>query len=77
MAGHTELHEQNLGQLQPKVFPESVVYQRSENLQVETPVTAIPPTTIVSPRCAPSRTVTSGGIAFIDINNQIYENHNE
>ena len=60
MAGHTELHDQNLGQLQPKVFPESVVYQRSENLQAKTPVTAIPPTTIVSPRSAPSRTVTSG-----------------
>ena len=34
IAGHTELHGQNLGQLQPKIFPESVVYQRSENLYV-------------------------------------------
>ncbi len=34
IAGHTELHGQNLGQLQPKIFPESVVYQRSENLQI-------------------------------------------
>lgn len=30
IAGHTELYGQNLGQLQAKVFPESVVYQRSE-----------------------------------------------
>lgn len=30
IAGHTELHGQNLGQLQPKSFPESVVYQRSD-----------------------------------------------
>ncbi|HCF27154.1 MAG TPA: chemotaxis protein CheR [Cyanobacteria bacterium UBA11049] len=34
IAGHTELHGQNLGQLQPIIFPGSVVYQRSENLQV-------------------------------------------
>lgn len=34
IAGHTELHGQNLGQFQPKIFPESVVYQRSENLQI-------------------------------------------
>lgn len=33
IAGHTELHGQNLGKLQPKVFPESVVYYRSD-LQV-------------------------------------------
>lgn len=30
IAGHAELHGQNLGQLQPKSFPESVVYQRSD-----------------------------------------------
>lgn len=30
IAGHTELNGQNLGQLQAKVFPESVVYQRSQ-----------------------------------------------
>lgn len=30
IAGHTELHGQNLGQLQPKSFPESVVYYRSD-----------------------------------------------
>lgn len=39
VTGHAELHGQNLGQLQAKVFPESVVYQRSEDLQVETPLT--------------------------------------
>lgn len=38
IAGHTELHGQNLGQLQAKVFPESVVYQRNEDLHVETPL---------------------------------------
>lgn len=36
ITGHAELHGQNLGQLQTKVFPESVVYQRSE-VQVEIP----------------------------------------
>lgn len=35
IAGHTELQGQNLGKLQHKVFPESVVYYRS-NLQVAT-----------------------------------------
>lgn len=35
IAGHTELHGQNIGQLQPRVFPESIVYQRSQNLQTE------------------------------------------
>jgi len=35
IAGHTELYGQKLGQLQPKAFPESIVYQRSHNLQVE------------------------------------------
>lgn len=34
IAGHTELHGQNLGQLQAKVFPESVVYQRGEEGRV-------------------------------------------
>lgn len=38
IAGHTELHGQNIGQLQAKVFPESVVYQRHEDLQFETPL---------------------------------------
>lgn len=33
IAGHTELHGQNLGKLQPKAFPESIVYHRSD-LQV-------------------------------------------
>ena len=33
IAGHTELHGQNLGKLQHKAFPESVVYYRSD-LQV-------------------------------------------
>jgi chemotaxis protein methyltransferase CheR len=28
MTGHTELHAQELGQLQPRIFPGSVVYQR-------------------------------------------------
>ncbi len=49
IAGHTELHGQNLGQLQAKVFPESVVYQRNENLHVETPLAAkLPITTSLS-----------------------------
>ena len=31
LTGHTELYNQNLGGFQVKVFPESVLYQRSEN----------------------------------------------
>ena len=38
VAGHTELQGQSLGQLQTKVFAESVVYQRGEGLRVETPL---------------------------------------
>lgn len=37
IAGHTELNGQNLGQLQAKVFPESVVYQRSQENLCEIP----------------------------------------
>lgn len=55
IAGHTELHGQNLGQLQAKAFPESLAYQRSEHkrenscIQVSSSskpslVAAIPPT---------------------------------
>lgn len=39
ISGHAELHSQNLGQLQTKIFPESVVYQRNQDLQVERPLT--------------------------------------
>lgn len=36
ITGHTELHGQNLGQFQAKVFPETIVYQRSEeNLNLD------------------------------------------
>lgn len=65
ITGHTELHGQNLGQLQAKVFPESVVYQRNEDLQVETPLAAKLPihsslsVSNVSPSFARSRPVTS------------------
>jgi len=37
IAGHAELHGQDLGKLKTKVFPESVVYQRHEDVQIETP----------------------------------------
>lgn len=37
IAGHAELHGQDLGNLKTKVFPESVVYQRHEDVQIETP----------------------------------------
>lgn len=37
IAGHAELHGQDLGKLRTKVFPESVVYQRHEDVQIETP----------------------------------------
>ena len=55
MAGHAELQGQNLGQLQVKAFPESVVYQRGKENLVTcmqsasylqlSPVVAIPTTT--------------------------------
>lgn len=35
IVGHTELHGQNIGKLQPRVFSESIVYQRSQNSQIE------------------------------------------
>lgn len=35
IVGHTELQGQNIFKLQPKVFPESVVYQRNQDLQIE------------------------------------------
>lgn len=35
IVGHTELHGQNIGKLQPRVFSESIVYQRSQNPQIE------------------------------------------
>jgi chemotaxis protein methyltransferase CheR len=37
IAGHTELHGENFGQLQAKFFPESVVYHHSEEKLCETP----------------------------------------
>ncbi|KJH71372.1 CheR family methyltransferase [Aliterella atlantica] len=37
IVGHAELHGLNLGKLKTKVFPQSVVYQRSENEQAEVP----------------------------------------
>jgi chemotaxis protein methyltransferase CheR len=52
VTGHAELHGLNLGQLQAKFFPESVVYQRSEHLQAEPPLTPRSPvsaTLAVSP----------------------------
>jgi chemotaxis protein methyltransferase CheR len=55
IAGHTELHGQNLGQLQAKVFPESVVYQRSKDLQVETPLAAKFPISCRVSKTLPSR----------------------
>ncbi len=54
ITGHTELQGQNLGQLQTKVFPESVVYQRSKGLRVETPL-AVRQTVPVSDILSPSR----------------------
>lgn len=47
MSGHTELHGQKLGQLQPKVFPESVVHQRSENLNIASSQTNLSATNIL------------------------------
>lgn len=41
ITGHAELHGQNLGKLKTKVFPESVVYQRHEDVQVAKPVKQI------------------------------------
>lgn len=44
LTGHAELHGQNLGKMQTKVFPESLVYQR-ENLPLDkcvTPVQLLP-----------------------------------
>ena len=35
IVGHTELQGQNIFKFQPKVFPESVVYQRNQDLQIE------------------------------------------
>lgn len=54
IAGHTELHGQNLGQLQAKVFPESVVYQRQEEKQVATRLVAQLP---ISHRLSPLKTL--------------------
>lgn len=42
IAGHTELHGQNLGRLQAKVFLESVVYQRSEEKLCESSKLSLP-----------------------------------
>ena len=44
ITGHAELHGQNLGRLQTKVFPESLVYQR-EDLPVKKSVVAEKPLT--------------------------------
>ncbi|MBI4780764.1 MAG: protein-glutamate O-methyltransferase CheR [Oscillatoriophycideae cyanobacterium NC_groundwater_1537_Pr4_S-0.65um_50_18] len=35
LTGHSELHEQNLDQFETKVFPESVIYQRSAKPPIE------------------------------------------
>lgn len=42
ITGHAELHGQNLSNLQTKVFPESLVYQRAENLPLKNYLTSIP-----------------------------------
>lgn len=41
ITGHTELYGQNLSQFQTKVFPESVVYQRTDN-GINTPIVSLP-----------------------------------
>lgn len=41
IAGHAELHGQDLGKLKTNIFPESVVYQRYEDVLMETPVKLI------------------------------------
>lgn len=43
ISGHTELHGQNLGQLQPKTFPESVVYHRNDLPTAPSPINEAPP----------------------------------
>ena len=57
ITGHAELHGQNLGKLQTKVLPESVVYQRSEDLHSRSAKT---PTTTFEYQIAPNRTVPRG-----------------
>ena len=65
ITGHAELHGQNMGRLQTKVFPESLVYQR-ENLPIEKSVVAEKPlttaihinqeqTTLVKPQRSPAK----------------------
>ncbi len=41
ITGHAELYGQNLSQFQTKVFPESVVYQRTDN-GINTPMVSLP-----------------------------------
>lgn len=49
MTAHAELHGQNLGLLEAKVFPQSVVYQRSEKPQIDLSVAVSPYSRIVQP----------------------------
>ncbi len=42
ITGHAELYGQNLSQFQTKVFPESVVYQRTADHAIDIPLVSIP-----------------------------------
>lgn len=58
IAGHTELHGQNLGQLQPISFPESVVYHRSD-LPIAASITNSNSTKILQNKSKPAQTNTT------------------
>ncbi|GAB4190573.1 MAG: hypothetical protein Fur006_32750 [Coleofasciculaceae cyanobacterium] len=42
IAGHAELHGQNLSQFQTKVFPEALIYQRHANNFIDLPLVYLP-----------------------------------
>lgn len=42
IAGHAELHGQNLSQFQTKVFPEALIYQRQANNFIDLPLVYLP-----------------------------------
>lgn len=49
ITGHAELYGQNLSQFQTRVFPESVIYQRTTEGVVDTPMVSLPSETTYMP----------------------------
>ncbi|MCT7965642.1 tetratricopeptide repeat protein [Laspinema sp. D1] len=76
ITAHAELHGQNLDQLNPKVFSQSVVYQRRDNSSVKIPVSHSSQGYNL-PSSRPSPSLISTSVKLETLNNKVNRHKNQ